>query len=268
MNIKMPIVTSNEKMSITQMITGEYLYKSGWIYNFMSTLHRDKKKILFDEYKFFWKYGIFLKRYFEIPINDLYNDMENFLDKYINKNYFIICYLDVREGKHNKEKCILFYNTEVTQSETIYSCCEWKGNTINFLRGTIPELVKILKISDLPLMRCDLLLEVKQENYEFSVELLKQELCKGKKLSLLDKMAILLLNEQDIEENLTVLQEWMAMYKERMNFINYQSREIDLCMERFDRIVKEDISVREKVIRLATLYNKLTKYIRGVIENL
>ena len=85
MNIKIPIVTSNEIMSISQMITGEYLYQSGWIYNFMSTLHRDKKKILFDECKFFWEYGIFLKRYFEIPINDLYNDMESFLDKYLNR---------------------------------------------------------------------------------------------------------------------------------------------------------------------------------------
>lgn len=250
------------------MITGEYLYQSGWIYNFMSTLHRDKKKILFDECKFFWEYGIFLKRYFEIPINDLYNDMESFLDKYLNKNYFIICYLDVREGKNNKEKCILFYNTEATQNEIIYSCCEWKGNKINYLRGTIPKLIKILKIPDLSLMRCDLLLEVKQENCVFSIELLKEELCKGKKLSLFDKIVISFLNKQDTEENLTVLQEWMVMYKERMNYMNYKSKEIDFYIKRFDRIINENISPRTKVIRLATLYNKLTKYIKGVVENL
>lgn len=267
MNVATPIVTSDERVSISQMIAGEYLYKSGWMYNFMSTVHRDKKELVFNDYKFFWKYGIFLKRYFELPVNDLCNDMEDFFDKYLNKNYYIICYLDIREGRCNKEKCILFYKTEVIGRGKVYSCCEWRENKVYNLRGTISELNKTFQMKNLSLLRCDLLRKVNQESYKFDLEMIKDELYKGKSLSFYDKMAVFISSKKDAEKNLVVLQEWMTMHKARKKYVNSNYEEIEIYMKLFDRIMKTHISARIKVIRLVTLYNKITKYLKGVIED-
>ncbi len=258
MNIRVPIVASDEKVSITQMIVDDSLYEGGWIYNFLLTLSRKKSKLLFGDYQFFWKYGIFIKRYFEVPITDLYNDIEFFLNKYLNSGYYIVCYSD-NQKKCSTEKCILFYDVRGEAGGRVYYCCDWRNDKIFHNKVTIKQMANDFAMSGIEVLRCDLLKRVSKGNYKFNFEIMRDELRKGKKFIWFDKIIFFCTSKSRIKRDIVVLQEWGNIFKCRLDYLNFDSEKVNINFERFESILKENIYLRIKIIKLINVYNRLLK---------
>ncbi len=117
----------DEKNAISLLICDKGILSKGWILSFFNTLLYDSKNhiIRFNDYNFFFDYGIFDKRYVEYPVNHtLDNTIFLFLCNYLHRGYYVILN---NSGYDNYER-IVFYNCKDEEKKVD---CFWIQNRIH-----------------------------------------------------------------------------------------------------------------------------------------
>lgn len=273
MKIRVPKIMSDEKISISEMIIDDELYNSGWIFSFYSVLEkRNNSELDFKENKFFWQYGVFLKRYFEVPIHNWSKDVDGFLSKYLEKDYYVILYSNCSIENSSNEHCVLFYDSKRTKHKNVYSCCKWENYKVSYFDGGINDIRKEfidVKFIDLTQARFDLLRTGKEEfDYNsLDISILKSDLNKRHRIGFLDLLFSFFSNIFVVEKNLVILKEWFEIFLLRKKYLSIIIEGSNNYESKFRTIFASNLNLRLKLIKLLLLYKKLLKQLERCLEN-
>lgn len=269
MELQEPIIKSNALASISQMILNKDLYRSGWIYNFFGKLIWEEggNYLTFLDYKFFWQYGIQLKRYFEYPFCENYIGLSKFIAKYLKKGYFIISYLNSQfHEKDVFQSDILFY--DIDDEGKFYKFCEWNESGEIFYRKEKFEDIFFRLYKDFDKegkYTFDLQQIVPYKNLKFDKKILKEELSKAHLNFIHYAIKFIIISVKETDRTERVFKEWITIYKRRLKFLKQTSVKIAIEIKKFENILYSDMNKKRKVGKLINKYNKLNKLL---IKNL
>lgn len=266
---------SNEKISISEMIMKDSLYKKGWFYSFFSTLKKENNgTLVFKDNNFFWKYGIFVKRYFEVPFNNCSEVLDDFINKYLEKDYYVVLYVNIPDEDNNNECCVLFYEIKQLDKKNVYSFCKLKDCRVNYFQGTINDIYKQFmggENADIIQARFDLLRIDKEEYFQasFDFDIFKRDLYERDKIYFFNVLCYCVNDIVIVEKNIDVLKEWFDMSLSRKKYLDeyIDIGDLNIYENRFKMILASKLNSRLKLIKLLLLYTKVLRKLERSIRN-
>lgn len=254
------IIKCDQRSQMLLMMLSDNLYKSGWIFNLFLGLsyNNAQKQIMFNDYEWLWRYGIFYKRYIEFPHDASITEIKTYLEKYIGMNY-IIGYVPNKDGHEvDGERFILYYAFNASNDK--FNICVFYKDTILFNgEKSIYEIFSLYYGTGITTdYSFDILRPINNSIHKFDMDKLVQDI-EGKKLHWRD---VLFLSENQIKKSLSVFEDWYVFFELRLKWL---SGNVNLEKELYNMRIVMNSSKRNRVklVILSKRYNKLCNMIRS-----
>lgn len=254
------IIKYDQRGKMLLMMLSDYLYKSGWVFNLFLGLSYNKvqKQILFNDYEWLWKEGVFYKKYIEVPYLASIEEISDYLRKYIGTSYIIGYVSNNARDKTDVAEMILYYDFSVSDNK--FSVCVFGKNSLIFAgRKSIYEIFKLFYPEKINTKYCfDILEPIINLTYEFDRGKLLQDVDK-KKLYWRD---IIFLPKSQIKKSLSIFKDWITFFELRLEWL---SRDLNLekVFHDIKIIMDSKESDRIKMLVLVSKYNKICNIVRG-----
>lgn len=254
------IIKHDQRSEVLLRMLPDYLYESGWIFNLFLGLSYDKihKQIIFNNYEWLWKYGMFYKKYVEIPHAASAQEINDYLIKYIKKNYIIGYISNIDEGSMNEEKMILYYDFNAVNNK--FSICVFYKDRLLFDgEKSMAEVFDLYYLHDVDsIYRFDVLKPIENLKCKFDIDMLLKDITNKK----LFWKNYLFMSKTQIKKSLFVFEDWYALFGLRKKWLQ-EKYNLGKILHDIEIIINSMKCDRIKILVLVRKYNNICKMIRG-----